>query len=129
MQTDRLSTDVVLPQPPLQIRYRLCFDQYFQNGRGRFDYLHFVRSRGLFTLPGYRQIEEAYWLDLERNRTDFASQLNESFDLLVDPPSNSGYHRPFLSAFGRRQLHVPCVHLTSRQSEHLRMPPKSDSSR
>jgi hypothetical protein len=110
MQTDNLITEAVLPPPPVKIPYRLCFDHFFQCGHGKYDYLQFVRSRGLLILQDRRQFEETYWRSLEHNRTDFAAQLPDRFDLLVDPPSNSGYHRPFLSAFARQLKGVPCVH-------------------
>jgi hypothetical protein len=117
MQSDQLTAQVVISPPPSPFSYRLCFDHYFRNGAGTYDYLHFARSRGLFTLANAKQLEETYWRDLERNRSAFAAQLQEPFDLLVDPPSNSGYHRPYLSAFVRQLPRIPCLRFLKNTAE------------
>jgi hypothetical protein len=84
---------------PVTVEYRLYYDHDYAQGNGKFDYLQLVRSRALFAKQNAKQLEEGYWAGLQQNRSDFAAGLDEPFDLIVDPPSNSGYHRPFLSAF------------------------------
>ena len=109
MRVERCNATICVANP-VNYRFQLYYDQDYQYGKGKYDYLHLVRSRRLFTVDGHMKLEEDYWAGLERNRSEFAGGLSEDFDLIVDPPSNSGYQRPFLSAFLRqRGLAGPCV--------------------
>lgn len=94
---------VILPNE-VEIAYQLYYGHDYNNGAGAFNYLHRIRTRAVFAnaLGGFA--EEEYWNQLQQRRTQFANGLAgyEAIDLIVDPPSNSGYHRPFLGAFLRR---------------------------
>jgi hypothetical protein len=94
---------VVLPNGA-EIAYRLYYGHDYQSGAGAFDYLHRIRTRAVFANAHGAFAEEEYWNQLQQRRTLFANGLagHEAIDLIVDPPSNSGYHRPFLGAFLRR---------------------------
>ena len=83
-----------------EIQYRLCYGHEMGPEAGAFDYLHRVRTRAIATSANGYIPEEAYWRNLNNLRTQFAGLLPDPlmFDLIVDPPSNSGYHRTFLSA-------------------------------
>lgn len=72
-----------------------------------FDYLHQVRTRSLFQVAGR---EDPYWQSLETNRQRFAKGLPLPVDVLVDAPSNSGYHRPYFSAVAAKTRHKALVH-------------------
>lgn len=100
---------VMIPTLPRPTQARLYYGHQFAGGAERFDYLHLIRSRSFFSLPNPKEREEAYWSNLETNRWAFVDGLGEQFDLIVDPPSRSGYHRPYLSAFLSRQPDVRCV--------------------
>jgi hypothetical protein len=120
MHSDNQIAETVVPPAPTPIPYTLLFEEYFSNGTGKYDYLHLVRSRHLFLMTQGRQIEERYWNDLNTNRHSFARQLTGTFDLLVDPPSNTGYHRPFFSAVAAQHQGIQRVHFkkdTSEQSQ------------
>lgn len=68
---------------------------------GTYDYIQLARSNSLFIKQNMHQIEEGYWAQLEPNRTAFATHIPFTFDLLIDAPSNSSWHRPYLSAVRR----------------------------
>jgi adenine/guanine phosphoribosyltransferase-like PRPP-binding protein len=88
--------------------------------RSFLSYLQAVRSGTLFVADRHG-LENQYWSELERVRTNFAQAVvaqGGSFDLIVDPPSRSGLHRPYLVAM--RQL-CPTV-------EHCRFVKRRDVS-
>lgn len=76
---------------------------------GPFDYFQHARTHTLFRMKNLHQIEEAYWDGLQQNRTAFANQIVPGFDLIIDAPSNSGWHRPFVSAVRARFPAIPCI--------------------
>jgi hypothetical protein len=81
-------------------QYRLYYGHEMGPDAGAFDYLHRVRTRAIAKSANGHIPEEAYWRNLNNLRTQFADLLPNplAFELIVDPPSNSGYHRTFLSA-------------------------------
>ena len=78
----------------VQVQCQLYYAQDLGIDPGPFDYLHRIRTRAVVKSTGGAAVEESYWDSLHQRRTDFANGLpnHEVFDLIVDPPSNSGYH-------------------------------------
>jgi adenine/guanine phosphoribosyltransferase-like PRPP-binding protein len=91
------------------VRFDLRYLTVYNGGRVVFDYLHLVRSRGLQTRSNAAAMEEDYWFRLAKLRETFAAAIQGDFDLLIDVPSNSGYHRPYLSAVLSKYSQVRCV--------------------
>lgn len=76
-------------------------------------YIQHVRERKVYVYDyedpdlrlRMRAQEEEYYASLDRIRSDFASSVlaaEPSIDLIVDPPSNSHLHRPYLSSIRNR---------------------------
>jgi hypothetical protein len=76
---------------------------------GAFNYIQHARTNSIFMVPDPPKFEEKYWHDLEKNRSDFATQIPTEFDLIIDAPSNSGWHRPFTSAVCRVFPGIPFI--------------------
>lgn len=97
------SIAVRLPTYPLVTPATLYYEQDYAQGNQVLDFLHLIRQGLLFTLPPNGDVlEEQYWHDLEPFRHRFAQAclgVIGNIDLLIDPPSSRGYHRPYVSAF------------------------------
>lgn len=94
----------------------LYYEHAYQHGGGRYDYLHMIRSRSLFALANWRPFEDTYWSTLDANRRAFAQGLKETFDVIIDSPSNRCFHRPFLAAFLHHHQGSPCIRFTKATS-------------
>ena len=102
MNADSIDLEVSTQAGSTRKKITLLFDHYFESGQGKYDILHLIRSRGHFLVTDWKEFEERYWSSLDRNRNGFADGVGTDYDLIVDAPSNSGHHRPFLSAVRQR---------------------------
>lgn len=88
---------------------------------GLLSYIQDVRARaiqsrqvrfGRETASAALNFERRYWENLEDSCDRLVEQVRDSdFDLIVDPPSNTGYHRPYLSALQRAYPHAAYCYL------------------
>jgi hypothetical protein len=105
------SIQVQIPTQPRSIRATLHYETDYLQGQQPFDFLHQIRQASMwFNNPNGDTLEEAYWHNLEKSRHDFAAACCSAIgavDVLIDPPSLRGYHRPYLSAF---KVVYPRVH-------------------
>lgn len=64
------------------------------------NYLQSVRSHALAISPSGGQLEQDYWDAINGMRQRVVSLLEppDNYDAIVDPPSLSGNHRPYLAA-------------------------------
>lgn len=77
---------------------------------GVYDYIQLARAHSLLIKQSIHNIEETYWLNLQKYRTAFANQIPAVFDLIVSAPSNSGWHLPFVSAVREGHPKTPCIY-------------------
>jgi hypothetical protein len=96
------SITVSLPTQQGPFNATLYYEHDYSAGSHVLDYLHLIKG-GMFFKPiqpfDADAMEEEYWAKLDAFRNQFANDIPGSYDLLVDPPSSSGYHRPYLSAY------------------------------
>jgi hypothetical protein len=98
------------PPANITVTFDLIYLEEYQY-LGLLSYIQDVRSRAILirTVGGERetatqafQQEARYWEQLTESTQKLVaevSRLRTDFDLIVDPPSNTGYHRPYLAAF------------------------------
>jgi hypothetical protein len=83
-------------------------------GGHQLNFLHLIRQVNVFlNIQNQHALEETFWHDLDAMRAAFAAAvvaILPDVDMLVDPPSTRGYHRPFLSSF-KQTYNVPCLML------------------
>lgn len=107
------TTVVQLPTNAGPTDATLYYERDYSKGGHRLDFLHLIKE-GLFFNAAQPfdpdGLEEAYWADLDKYRHQFAAAIPGAYDLLVDPPSTSGYHRPYLSAFKQRHPNLQWVY-------------------
>lgn len=107
---------------PQQYPVTLYFEAHYDENK-IWSYIQDVRARAIMqrrtkhgreTADKATQSEEAYWQRLnELRRSSAAFFLDQGIvpDLIVDPPSNTGYHRPYLSAFLTAYPHADYCYL------------------
>jgi hypothetical protein len=103
------SQQVTLPTQPNPTNATLHYEADYTQGGHWLDFLHLIRQGLLFGMQKGVSLEEDYWLNLNGFRDQFAAdcgQATGSLDLLIDPPSHRGYHRPYLSAFKQVYSHA-----------------------
>lgn len=97
------STQVILPTANGPTPATLYFEHDYSRGGHWIDYLHLIRQQSVFLhLPDPDKLEEEYWSHLDTFRQQFANDCLQEIgnvDIIIDPPSIRGYHRPYLSAF------------------------------
>ncbi len=110
-----LQAPVTLPTQPQSTQATLYYMQDFTNGNNVFDVLQGIRKLSLYAkIALWDTLEERYWNDLNHNRKDFAADCSQAIgqiDLIIDPPSTRGLHRPYLSAFKQPYKSVPWISL------------------
>src|SRR5437016_3423496 len=92
----------------------LLIEHDYGHGDRPFDYIQMVRSRGLFAHGEMSRIERDYWNGLEAGRRQFAEDVRGALgevDMIIDPPSRSTLHRPYLSALLDTYPAVPWLYL------------------
>jgi hypothetical protein len=114
-----LSLAITLPTAPHPTNATLYYEADYDSGRHWLDYLHIIKT-GLYFRPGVYPFnpdayEENYWSSLDGFRHAFVGAIPGAYDLLADPPSTSGYHRPYISAFKRRNPQVAWVYFWKNQ--------------
>lgn len=100
------------------VRFDLQWLSTYDGGHNPFDYLQLVRTRSLVRFADVMAIEENYWSRLPSLRESFATYVQGEFDLIIDVPSNSGYHRPYLSALLAKRAGLRCVGLLKSTHHH-----------
>jgi hypothetical protein len=106
---------VVLPTAGAPTGATLYYEHtYNLLGGNPLNFLHLIRQVNVFiNMQNPHVFEESYWHDLDATRVAFAAAVAAvlpDVDMLVDPPSTRGFHRPFLSSF-KQTYNVPCLML------------------
>lgn len=112
------SIAITLPTAPAPRNATLYYEADYDGGRHWLDYLHLVKVGTFFrhgVLFDPDQYEEQYWSQLDGFRHEFAGSIPGTYDLLGDPPSTSGYHRPFVSALKRHHPQMNWVYFWKNQ--------------
>jgi hypothetical protein len=92
----------------------LFFEHDYGEGNRPFDYIQMVRSRAFFVHAEPARIERDYWNGLEAGQRQFAEGVRMALgevDMIIDPPSRSTLHRPYLSALLDAYPDVPWLYL------------------
>ena len=88
----------------------LYYEHDYSQGQHAVDLLHLIRQWPVYlAIPNPDNLEEDYWQSLNGLRQQFAIDCEDvigNVDLIIDPPSTRGYHRPFLSAFKQVYPHA-----------------------
>jgi hypothetical protein len=83
----------------------LYYERPYGRGEHCLDLLHLIRQWPVYLAiknPSPDNLEENYWRWLDGFRQRFSIDCAKAIgnvDLIVDPPSTRGYHRPYLSSF------------------------------